>query len=1011
MNPSEEDPANAFTTQTQDPASGLSSASTPQITTQVGASSAVEPFTTLTIDIWGSGPRPSGGSGSGTSDDSDPSEGSDADDDSGATHGQGHSSVVAPSDNAPEYTGPAGSSDGSGESTTQPWPATMTGTNAGSQGGEIPSYGSSVSPDQQASDSSPFSTGASQFPDGSQSFTVVTDSEVNWIPGSNGPTQVTVLSEHTIALPQAPTDSPTGASSITILGPDGVATVLELPEGGVGSPVTSSGGFPGVSGVPGPDTPSGASSITILGPDGVATVLELPDGGVGSPVTSSGGFPWGSGLPGPDAITSGITMPPATFTGPADGAQSGDFPSDGEEALTVCTSYTIVGPDGLPTVIETSYVASQVPMTEGPNGWPASGVPEFPGSGIVASTSYTIIGPDGKPTVVESSWTISPTEASGGALTSGALPTITDGAYPGDGYSGNAYPGEGVTTCTSFTVLGPDGVPTVVESSWVISPTDGSQITPGSPSQPFPTGYPGSGYPGDGSPDGGYPGDAVTTCTSYTVLGPDGVPTIVESSWVISPTDAGSGPFQGSAALPFTTGGVGSGYPGSGYPSSGLPSDGSPNGGYPGYPGNAVTTCATFTSIGADGYPTVVESTFVVPGPVNTGFPLPQGTVVASDALPTGTGPQITPAPGFPLPGGINPAGSTTCTSYTYLGPDGMPTVVETTWAVPGPWNTQGGFPGASGALPTGYPGQVTNYPGEVSGDGTFGGEGVTTCATYTYLGADGQPSVVETSWIVAGSAQLPAGTSIGYPSLVPAMTNIPQLPQGIPGQGQGSDYTATTVMIDGPNGPVPVVVSVPVPAQMTPIGVPFPPGPVVPNGDLNSLATFAPTPSLSAYGDLYASDQAAQTGVPASAPGFPLPGDGSAPGSYSPVDGTTTQTLTSIVTVITGPGGALPTDGAGASPPSYGSRGTDDSAQLPGSGNDAFPSEITLWPASPVYGTPISETPAVSTPCLTTTLRTDTWTNIIPEQLTTYTMKFPFTTMATVTAPALRRGRRRQER
>lgn len=432
--------------------------------------------------------------------------------------------------------------------------------------------------------------------------------------------------------------------------------------------------------------------------------------------------------------------------------------------------------------------------------------------------------------------------------------------------------------------------------------------------------------------------------------------------------------------------------------------------------------------IGADGYPTVLESTFTLPRPLTVATAFPSYPSGASSALATDFPSQITVGPGVipvnpPFPGGN---GITTCTSYTILGPDRQPTVIDTTWVVPGPPNTQTvqtyNPEDASNALPTGFPlpGPITASLGYPSQGVPAGGAGVTTCATYTYLGADGQPSVVESTYVVAGSNALPASpasTNVGFQSFVPQEPGVPQLPQGTPPVPIPSGAIVTTAVIIGSDGqPTPIVETVvvntaggPQPPQVTAGFPPTPPwGPVIQTSDLNTLVTNFPSPS-----DYDAGAQTPQ--APAMSFPFPPVISGSGVVQASDADaGTVTGTHTSTFTLVTIPAGIPATTGDSGIPPSYGDNGAPApvSAQLPsglpGSPNGPTPSELTLWPASQVYG-PVPATPDVSSPIL----QTSTWTNLIPEQTTTYTLNFPLTTLVTMTSPTpapFRRVLRRQE-
>jgi hypothetical protein len=440
-----------------------------------------------------------------------------------------------------------------------------------------------------------------------------------------------------------------------------------------------------------------------------------------------------------------------------------------------------------------------------------------------------------------------------------------------------------------------------------------------------------------------------------------------------------------------------SGYP-SGFP-SGLPS-GYPSG-FPSIPngqGAPSTTCTSYTVLGPDGLPTVVETTWTAPA----GFP--QATGNSPNPFPWNV-PVITPgAPGNPQqtgPLGVQP--TLASTTYTQLGADGRPTVVETTWTELGPIATgipQG--PGGSGApFPWNLPGITPGAPGYPQQTGPFGAGASTTCTTFTQLGADGLPTVVDVTWTVPAPAQ----TTIGAPSVV---SSVAGLPQGTsPSAPEVSAVTTSFTIVNiGPNGlPTPVVKTVvltpaPVPTA-TGAGIPFP----LPSGPVIDTAQIQ-TPSLSAYGPEL-------SGFPTIGVPFPpnLPSifsNGLPPLITGPLSG-----------ILTGPGAGTPTPVSnpfdqssnlgipgfpltpGATPPSYGSD-LNDGAVRPGP-SGPLPTDATLWPSVVAYNTPSAASPALSLPC--TTLKTSTWVNIIPEQTTTYTLNYPFTTLAAVTSPVKLRG------
>jgi hypothetical protein len=94
---------------------------------------------------------------------------------------------------------------------------------------------------------------------------------------------------------------------------------------------------------------------------------------------------------------------------------------------------------------------------------------------------------------------------------------------------------------------------------------------------------------------------------------------------------------------------------------------------------------------------------------------------------------------------------------------------------------------------------------------------------------------------------------------------------------------------------------------------------------------------------------------------------------------------------------------------PSYGSLdGNNDVFPGPGDSSGiasgALPTDVTLWPSPIAYNSPSSsfDPASVSSSYTKTTLQTSTWTNLIPEQTTTYTINYPLTTLATIIPPVM---------
>ncbi|KAH7122887.1 hypothetical protein EDB81DRAFT_731477 [Dactylonectria macrodidyma] len=610
---------------------------------------------------------------------------------------------------------------------------------------------------------------------------------------------------------------------------------------------------------------------------------------------------------------------------------------------------TITGADGLPTVVNGgSGVGGNIP---GDQGWPP----------FVSSDASPASGGPGLPQGLPTSLPFPPpagvTAGPGGAVPGG----------PSDG-SGSSFPGDdsanGITTCTQVTVIGSDGLPTVIDSTWVIPAsavaTQASAQLPAPGITQGPGGIPATGTPA--GPDGSF----YITSTTYTVIGSDGLPTVVQSTWVVpDPTQVVS--IQTQAPFPGIPSSDPNGLPGgiSGIPGGIATGPGQQGGGAP------ITTCTSYTVIGTDGLPTVVESTWLVPGPVNTLVPFPGSPTNpsgASSALPNGIPPVITdfpPSDGSAGPGVTRGAGITTCTSYTAIGADGLPTVIDSTWVIPGAANTQGPLSGnpsyvsnpSPPGFPTGVPGKITASP-ELPYPGDGSARGVATCASYTIIGADGLPTVVESTWVVPDESALPTATGADFPQITSSTSDA----------AAGQFTVVTTEIVVGTDGqPTPVVQTVVLTSASdlgvphgTVSGLPAPPpsGPVISSGDLHPLPTGLP--ALSDYG---------------AASGFPSVVGSSDDAQATFISGTVTGTLTYTTTqVVDSTGEPIFSDGA-QDPLGTG-------VPVPDVGYGPVPSEITLWPQA-------------------SNVQTSIWTNLIEEPTTTYTIKFPLTTMATITVPA----------
>lgn len=626
------------------------------------------------------------------------------------------------------------------------------------------------------------------------------------------------------------------------------------------------------------------------------------------------------------------------------------------------------------------------------------------------TTCVTITGPDGRQTVIEwpaatlQSVSVNPASTSlgfpnspGSAAPQAASTTVYP--YPGTTLSSiqgesTASPGPGLsTTCTTFTILGSNGLPTIVHSSWVVpqspatSEVSGPLPSDGSNSKASQTVFGGAGF---------------TTFSSYTILGSDGMPTVVESTLVLPTASKAEAGVSGDA----TTGAT--------VQITAAPSSlGTADSGNSGLQGGGGTTCATYTFIGSDGLPTVVDTTYTIPGPAtaNPDSGLPQG---AASNVPA----QFTVLSGVPQAGGVNTGLDTTCITYTVLGFDGNPTVKETTMVVAAtaklPTASSVSFPSLPSqpnvnGLPQGLPG-FTSSPGLL-----------TTCLTIDVLGTDGVVTpVVETVVITtqaAASVATPDVPSIGFPSMAPPQQQT-FIPQGISAAPNniGGVTTCITVDIVGPNGiKTPVAQTVVVTPSAGGIGLPsaspmsveaVPPTiqSGFPAGGVSWNTPLSVSPSLGAYGQ--------------NAPKVPtlLPPSASVSGLDTWPTATITGTRTSVLTLAAGPNQApSASEAPQVSIPAYGGPGDLNSpgfssgvGQPLQNGNGWSPTNSGL------YGQ-ISPPFKPQGDGIVTAIQSETWTNVIPELTTTYTMNFPLTTLATLTIPRSpyqkRHAFRRQER
>ncbi|KAG5919885.1 hypothetical protein E4U42_006398 [Claviceps africana] len=595
-------------------------------------------------------------------------------------------------------------------------------------------------------------------------------------------------------------------------------------------------------------------------------------------------------------------------------------------------------------------------------------------------TCWTMTGSDGKETVIES--TVNTGQDNSGAPISTIVATVTDGSLGAQGITSDL---SHVTPVTTITAAGPVPV---------------------------------------------YTGPGLATTTAITILGNDGTSTIVYSTWVLQtvPATAASG------VLP------------TGSPISAQEAQ-----------GDGVTSKTAFTILGTDGRPTVIESTLVIPVSVVLATDLPQN-------LPNGITVQATPvsASGTLVSGLGFPDARATCSSYTLLGPDGKLTVVETTYLVSGPTATLGAGT-TSPAVVTGIPSQIIVGPSQVV-PAQSSSQALSTCVSYTVIGTDGLPTVVESTIAMPNSNTLPTGTITGLPSIVsPNPTN--ELPQGTQLNPQYAHPIVTGITIDivGSNGIVtPVVETVvlnpPVSGQISfalptaTVGLPsvvsqivsdLPQGVTLSSSAMIPMTTAVTIPVVGPDGVVSSLIQTIVNNFPpfpAFTSGFLHP--------FTAAEGPDGSPISSILQAY-GPGASpMPTQSTPPPPPPVVL--TSASGLLPAGTNvvsnapvltivtgvDGMTSlsVVTVLPAtaygnpanSGVGGLPAPEHSASAhpndyafpqqLPATGVQPRTSTWVNIIPEPTTTRTMKFPLTTLTTVVVSAktsvkARRGMMRRAR
>lgn len=427
----------------------------------------------------------------------------------------------------------------------------------------------------------------------------------------------------------------------------------------------------------------------------------------------------------------------------------------------------------------------------------------------------------------------------------------------------------------------------------------------------------------------------------------------------------------------------------------------------------STATCITHTVVGPDGRTTIVESIFVESGSAPT--PVGEASSVLAGSVPSASA-HLT-APGLPIPSyesGIT-SGLPIHTSFITVGSDGKTSVVDTTWIIPVPptsiMSGLGPMP-SSGRLISGMPSNGASEQTQLPITSVMG---TTTCTTLTVVGPNGMPTVSELTIIAPTAAPATTAATVAPPSFVapPSMTDLASQPPVT----SNSMVTTITWKVIGADGTVsPIIQTITVPSDSTVAGIPaslpsassanLPLPPVVPAMTTSALPAYATAGAPIGGTQGLTSMHSVVSGI-GSMPSFvPPPSVSSdslpaAPPAYS---------LNSDLSLTYGSPIGLPTDGA--SPIPYGTESSDDgwissilygtlpSTPPPVTPVPVTPAPVTPEPATPFPTEPISTPGSPGAPEVVTSLVTSTWTNIIPESTTTYVMKFPLTTMVTMTVP-----------
>lgn len=280
-----------------------------------------------------------------------------------------------------------------------------------------------------------------------------------------------------------------------------------------------------------------------------------------------------------------------------------------------------------------------------------------------------------------------------------------------------------------------------------------------------------------------------------------------------------------------------------------------------------------------------------------------------------------------------------------------------------------------------------------------------TTCTSFMVIGQDGIPTVSEVTIVVPIHTQSPVNTGIVVPSFAepPILSDLEQTIPPLP------TYSIITSIVSNAIGSEkfvsPIIQTASAGLGMTVTGIRS--NPVIATG----LNVPLPSETASSMLSVAIPESLHQYGVPSDYPLTPplssrVSGIGAPPPvAYIPPPGTT------VGPVNEPPAYVFP------SPIPFSPYGTDAAGITPGFSPEGYMTYATdgNWPSSILYEPlPTVASPGypVESPRTMTSLETQTWTNIIPEQTTTYTMKFPLTTMVTITiSPVQPFGKRRMRR